>query len=400
MSDRPDDSELDPELILRFVTGEASAAEVRYIRDRMAKDPEVWHLVNVARGIMPPFTPMEPPTPVEAAFRSQQARRKARHLRVHVPGMQEAPPPNPARRARPPRPVLLEQRSFPWVAVAAATVLAVGVGGAMWRSGMLTTPSASTKTQEPRVFSTQRGQRATLDLPDGTRLFLGYASTIRVPAAYGDSVRDVYLEGEAYFDVVHDTTRPFRVHAGNTVARDLGTKFNVRAYATDRHVEVAVSEGRVALADRAHAGPHAAARRAAAPSAGTSDTEAVPSVPGPSYVLVAGDVMSVDPEGNARIRRGVDMRQYLAWTHDRTFFDNTPLREVAAELSRRYNIDVTVSDTSIARLPITGNFSTEPADDIVNAVALSLDVQVKRTPNGFVFFPSPDSRHRSPPARH
>src|SRR5581483_5420362 len=120
---------------------------------------------------------------------------------------------------------------------------------------------------------------------------------------------------------------------------------------------------------------------------------------GPNYELVAGDVVTVDPEGNARIRRGVDMRLYLAWTQDRTFFDNTPLREVAAELSRRYNIDVTVSDTSIARLPITGNFSTEPAGDIVNAVALSLDVRVKRTPNGFVFFPSPDSRHRNQPPR-
>ncbi|MBX6331495.1 MAG: FecR domain-containing protein, partial [Gemmatimonadaceae bacterium] len=296
---------------------------------------------------------------------------------------------------RPPRPVLLEQRSFPWVAVAAATVLAVGIGGAMWRSGLLTSPSASTKTQEPRVYSTQRGQRATLDLPDGTRLFLGYASTIRIPADYGDSLRDVYLEGEAYFDVAHDSTRPFRVHAGNTVARDLGTKFSVRAYPTDRHVEVAVSEGRVALADRARARSRAGTGRAAAPGATKSDTGTVPRVPGPDYELGAGDVVTVDREGNAQIRRGADMRIYLAWTQDRTYFDNTPLREVAAELSRRYNVDVSVSDSSIARLPITGNFSTEPVEDVARAVALSLDVQLKRTPTGgYVFVPYPSSHRR------
>src|SRR5206468_9531820 len=68
----------------------------------------------------------------------------------------------------------------------------------------------------------------------------------RFPAQFGQ-VRDVYLDGEAFFEVAHDARRPFAVHTARAVARDLGTRFNVRAYRDAADVVVAVAEGAVAL---------------------------------------------------------------------------------------------------------------------------------------------------------
>ena len=76
---------------------------------------------------------------------------------------------------------------------------------------------------------------------------LNAESRLRYPADFGATARDVELVGEGYFEVVHDSTRPFRVHAGGSVTEDLGTHFVVRAYPELRHVDVAVTEGLVSL---------------------------------------------------------------------------------------------------------------------------------------------------------
>src|SRR4051812_39117088 len=91
-----------------------------------------------------------------------------------------------------------------------------------------------------RTFATAIGKRDSLRLPDGGRVVLGPASKLVVAAAYGRETREVELHGEAYFDVVHDTTRPFMVRAGSVSVRDVGTSFAVRAD-SGRVVQVVVT---------------------------------------------------------------------------------------------------------------------------------------------------------------
>src|SRR5690349_5983425 len=119
-------------------------------------------------------------------------------------------------------------------AIAASLILAVGA--ALWLRHD-DTPTQAAAEPAAREFATGRGQRATIRLVDGSRVELGYASTLRVRQIDGGR-RELFLEGEAVFDVVHDESRPFIVHAANATTEDLGTVFSVRAYPGDSAVRV------------------------------------------------------------------------------------------------------------------------------------------------------------------
>src|SRR5213080_3916464 len=81
-----------------------------------------------------------------------------------------------------------------------------------------------------REYATPRGRRAVLRLLDGTEITLNADSKLRAPVTFAARQRDVYLEGEAYFSVVHNAARPFVVHTGSGAIRDIGTRFGVHAY--------------------------------------------------------------------------------------------------------------------------------------------------------------------------
>ncbi|MBA3318204.1 MAG: FecR domain-containing protein, partial [Gemmatimonadales bacterium] len=110
------------------------------------------------------------------------------------------------------------------VAALGAAVVAAGILVAF----ALTSRDGISQNPAPRVLSTPSGQRAGFQLPDGTKVILGVASSLRHPPAFDTSVREIELEGEAYFEVAPDTRRPFIVRARNLVAEDLGTDFLVR----------------------------------------------------------------------------------------------------------------------------------------------------------------------------
>jgi transmembrane sensor len=93
----------------------------------------------------------------------------------------------------------------------------------------MTDPAPPKPAPEPRTFTTAVAQRAEVRLIDGTRVMMAPGTTLRVAADFGSQRRDVWLEGEAFFDVVHDRTRPFTVRAGSVSAHDLGTAFAVRS---------------------------------------------------------------------------------------------------------------------------------------------------------------------------
>ena len=99
-----------------------------------------------------------------------------------------------------------------------------------------------------RTFSTRRGQRADLRLNDGTQIVLGAATTVRIADDFGHLARNVYLDGEAYFVVHHDPARPFVVHAGHALVRDVGTRFAVTAYGGATPTQIVVAEGEVGVA--------------------------------------------------------------------------------------------------------------------------------------------------------
>jgi transmembrane sensor len=229
----------------------------------------------------------------------------------------------------------------------------------------------------PLRYATATGQRTTVRLPDGTRVVLGPSSTLSAVGAYGRSARILALQGEAFFEVTHDASRPFIVRAGPAVVRDLGTAFVVRAGAATGRTTVAVTQGSVALGP---ADSSAAARS-------TADTASV-------LMLRAGDRGLVDrPVGAStsvayRARRlpasgaggtpATSTADDLAWTTGRLVFRDAPLAEVADGLRRWYGLTLRVTDPALAGRTLTASFQGESADEVVRVVTLALGARAER----------------------
>ncbi len=214
-----------------------------------------------------------------------------------------------------------------------------------------------------REYATPRGQRATFQLRDGSRLILAAESRLRVPASYGRGAREVYLDGEALFEVVHDATRPFRVRAGHAVVEDIGTKFDVRAYTGDAAIAVAVAEGSVALS------------RAGAPGA----TPSAPTDVAKGIVLRRGELGTLDSEGTVTTASGAVTDAYLAWAEGRLRFVETPLPEVLRVVGRWYDLDIRLDGRALAARAVTAELGTQSAEDVVRALALAVDASVTRS---------------------
>jgi ferric-dicitrate binding protein FerR (iron transport regulator) len=244
--------------------------------------------------------------------------------------------------------------------VAGAALLAAGAAAAfLLAARIFESPASATDddSRAMRVLATARGEHAEIRLPDGSRVVLNASSTLKLPMAFDSRSRELYLDGEAYFEVKHEPERPFNIHTTRGLVQDRGTRFVIVAYSTDSVEHVAVQEGEVAIR-----------------SGGSSD-----------LVLRAGEVGSVSSDGTvSQLARG-NPDDYTAWMDGRADFDNVTLAEAIRVLERQFDIDVRVTDSSLARKRFSASINGANVDRSMRALAFLLDARYQRAgPNGAI----------------
>jgi ferric-dicitrate binding protein FerR (iron transport regulator) len=130
---------------------------------------------------------------------------------------------------------------FPWQKIAAALLIIVGAGVILLR---ITKPSAASYV----TITNSSGQIKELSLPDGSQIWLNAETELRYKTAFTKS-REIELNGEAYFEVVHDPTHPFLVKAGELQTTVLGTSFNIKAYKQETQAAVSLISGSVQVSN-------------------------------------------------------------------------------------------------------------------------------------------------------
>lgn len=177
------------------------------------------------------------------------------------------------------------------------------------------------------LLSVRRGGEYTLTLGDGTVVWMNSGSSLKYPMQFTGSERRVILEGEAYFQVVADTGKPFIVETSCQEVRVLGTKFNVSAYANESTVTTLV-EGSVNLT-------HSVTLR--------------------EHKLVPGEQVSVDPETNEMTVTRVNTGDVIAWTQGMFAFNDNTLEQVMRKLERWYDVTVIYTDPKAKEIVFKGN---------------------------------------------
>jgi transmembrane sensor len=246
-----------------------------------------------------------------------------------------------------------------WLAACAAAVVVVAVaGGFLLQESsapqQITAPPQITARQQipdrpsgPQSYETAIGAQKKFALADGSIVTLNTNS--RIDVEIRDHSRNVRLvRGEAYFEVVHDKSRPFTVCANRYEVRDIGTAFAV--HLLDKGlVNVKVTKGSVEIAAPARRG-----NRDGAKSLG---------------VFAAGrDVVFGHKVERAELISDAELSRKLAWRQGQLIYSGQPLADVLADISRYSDIEIELADPALKDVPVGGAFSVDQTEAIFAAL--------------------------------
>ena len=201
------------------------------------------------------------------------------------------------------------------------------------------------------ILTTPRGGQYQLTLPDGSRVWLNAASSIRFPSSFTGKERKVQITGEVYFEVAKDAARPFRVdvETGKGAPAEievLGTDFNVNAYSEEPDIKTTLLEGSVRIKKENAA-----------------------------QLLSPGQQASMTTTG-IKMEENVDLSKVIAWKNGFFWFDNTDLHTLMRQVSRWYNVDVQF-EGQIPEEGFSGKISrSEPLSRFMRVLEVN-DVHIK-----------------------
>ncbi|HMF71942.1 MAG TPA: FecR domain-containing protein [Flavitalea sp.] len=169
-------------------------------------------------------------------------------------------------------------------------------------------------------YSTRKGERREIRLSDGSVVTLNTASTIQIASDFGVKKRDVLLQGEAFFQVSKDKSRPFIIKTGKIRTRVVGTSFNVNAYADENSVSVAVATGKVQVEKE--------------------DAKAKTLI---GRNLTHNHLLVYDLKKDTYRQSLADADLLSAWRTNKLVFNKASIAEIARILERSYNIPIVLS---------------------------------------------------------
>ena len=184
------------------------------------------------------------------------------------------------------------------------------------------------------------GQRVNLQLPDGTSVWLNASSEIIYPAYFSGSTREIHLNGEAYFEVEHNASKPFIVHTETFDIKVLGTKFNVEAYKGMEGFTTALMEGSVEVTDR------------------KNKDKSVRLYPAQKVAFRNGELC----------KSPIDNYDVYRWREGLICFKETRFADLMRQLEKNYGVRILINNEAVKEKVFSGKFRT--TDGIDNALRL------------------------------
>lgn len=182
-----------------------------------------------------------------------------------------------------------------------------------------------------------KGKSYSLILSDGTKVWLNAESSIRYPVQFGSNERRVVIDGEAFFDVTHDTGKPFIVQTNDYNVKVLGTKFNVNAYKDEKVTATTLVSGLVSVSKE-----------------GAND-----------LLVNPGEQISFNRSDGSIGKKEVDVELFTSWVNNKLKLESMRVEDIFRILGRRYDIDVFFSDEGAKDVEFTGKI---PLNDNLNVI--------------------------------
>jgi len=257
-----------------------------------------------------------------------------------------------------------------WIKLAAAVIIvplvSVGIFYFLNRTDNQTLSVRSGHKNDVEKRVSDKGQKSILVLSDGTKVWLNAASKISYPKDFEtQNTRDVYLEGEAFFDVAHNENKPFIVHTSSINIKVLGTSFNVKSYFDEKTIETTLVQGKVRIEQSDGKGNS------------IGDVELKPN-----------QRAVFNKESKIINIKEVVADNSLSWKRERLVFDEESIDNVILQMERWYNVKIYVKNKGNLDCKLTASIENESLEEILNLISIAHNIQYSIS-GGDVFLEGP-----------
>ncbi len=197
------------------------------------------------------------------------------------------------------------------------------------------------------------GSVSQMILADSTLVYLNAGSELRYSPKSKDNKREVFLKGEAWFDVTKQKNIPFVVHTNFYDVNVTGTRFNVKAYETDNEITTTLEEGQVRIT--------------------SSDKYRLAE----TVILNPGEQVALNKELNELFVKKVDTKLFTSWKDNKLMFLNMDFKELIVLLERKYGVDIEVGNPNVLKYHYSGTIKNESILEILEIIKHTLPIQYK-----------------------
>lgn len=274
---------------------------------------------------------------------------------------------------------------YQWLQIAAIFILAFCLS---WTVFYFMNRKPDTGSLEYNQIITTKGQKSQIILSDGTTVWLNSETTLRYPSAFNDMKREVFLEGEAFFEVQKKGNKiPFIVKTSEIDIKVLGTSFNVMAYPDEETIETTVVEGSVYIIRK---GVKSSSdqniilkpnQKVTLLKKGSRVILSEIETAKPIMIKSTKAIQPISPTKKEQIliSRKVDIELHTAWKDDRLIFQSETFENICYKLERWYDVKIHVRNEELKKYRYTGKFVH---NETINQV---LEILKLTTPINYTF---------------
>jgi transmembrane sensor len=205
-------------------------------------------------------------------------------------------------------------------------------------------------------------QKRVITLIDGSRVWLNAGSELKYPKAFNSKTREVYLSGEAYFDVHHDSGKPFIIHTGTVLTTVLGTAFNIKEDKNKHTIQVTVTRGKVSVANGNKL----------------------------LGVIIPNQQISFNTLKAEAVQATVNANAIVAWQQSDLHFEDVSFGDAIAQLQKHFNVKISFSNDKLKNCRFTGtSLNGEELDKILKVMCAFNNAIYKIKPDGSIVIDGP-----------
>ena len=237
------------------------------------------------------------------------------------------------------------RRSFVKYAASAIILLAVGLASYY---GVKDSEDIETVVVKYVVKENMAGQKSTITLPDGSTVKLNAESTLTYGESFNNELREVTLQGEAFFMVTKNPKAPFIVKTGDIKATVLGTSFNVRNFNEESDIQIALATGSLRVEGNNSNGNKG------------------------KLILAPNEMTSYTKTSGEMIKSNFELEEVLAWKNNTIYFNKANLTEVEKKLERWFGVNIVLSNQPNSAVSVSTTFTNQSLENILETLKFTL----------------------------